>query len=121
MKEYIVNENGVCINPDRENIYMDKHFDLNVAYACYNDTWSYGIDVHYKCPRIGIGGWDYGCSFNPGVNNTFSKKEDCKKAAMKKLLNYFNELDVKNDLRLILKPVIDTLKSNISVTQLTLF
>lgn len=118
MKTYIINENGVCVNPDIETVYIDKRFSSYAKYAFFNGVWAFGVDVTHSYPND-IGGFGFGASFGNN-SSTFSNFEDCKKAAWNRILKYVEDKE-KGCNSLLVYPVIATLKMNLSVTQLTLF
>ena len=58
--EYILNENGVCINPEIITIVDDKKFRIILKLACYEGKWTYG----YTCWQR-FGSW-HACNGGAG-------------------------------------------------------
>jgi hypothetical protein len=118
MKEYTINAIGVCVNPEIEQVYIDKRFSAFAKYAFYNGVWAFGVDVMHSYPND-IGGFGFAASFSDN-SHTFLNIEDCKKAALRCILKYMEGKEKGSNANLV-APVFATLKMHLSVTQLTLF
>lgn len=88
MKNYRLNENGVCVNPDEIQVYSDINIKIYVKYAFYSGNWAYGVDILYA-NELGFGGVSFSPSF---AKEGYISFVECEKNAYNFIINYFSEL-----------------------------
>lgn len=110
MNEFIINDNGVCINPIKETVFSDKNFQIEVKYANIPNSWSFGLEIEYNHPKVGLGGIGSPCSFSGEVYKT---KEDCQKAAFNSIMWHIKNWNSPK--------VLDAVKCHFLTPQLSLF
>jgi hypothetical protein len=82
MKNYRLNEHGVCENPSREIIFLDKGQTAIVYTAHFSGSWAFGY-------KFGIEGAGIGCFGSSGLpsfskyRERFSTQEAARAAAIK--------------------------------------
>lgn len=90
MKEYKINEYGVCENPDTVIIFQAGPMKAKIHLASKNGQWAYGYDFEIKGAR-------HGCFVAAGLpafgkyRKKFTSREDARKAAIKIGIEYFTD------------------------------
>jgi hypothetical protein len=63
MGEFIFNEHGCCINPEKIVVINDKHFFAYINLASKDEIWCYGFRIQYNGGSVGCGGYAFPVSF----------------------------------------------------------
>lgn len=92
MKEFVFNDDDICLNPnvieryvDEKKLFCEPHFSIETA--CYNNKWTWGYDVmiHNQGGGCGAGRAD------------FEKKYDTEKEAIKAACKHIRSYLLRNE------------------------
>lgn len=68
---FVFNENGVCLNPERIEIYDSKKYYIAVKLCCYNGFWDYGYE--FTCRHGNYSGCSGPCG-HPGPSTDWQAR-----------------------------------------------